>query len=140
MLLRLLLSAVKFSAAKQTLRATLARVATAAMFVVAALAMTAYAIGFGLYAGYAWLLTLVSPPAAAGICAAAALAVALLCLAMARRRDRPRRQQATPGDGKPEAFEMPPIVNRAIEWCRANPRESALAAFLVGIAAGMQRR
>jgi hypothetical protein len=134
-MLSLVWSAVRLLGARAAVQAALQRLVRLAALLLVALASLAAAAGFGLYAAYAWLATLLPPPAAAGICAGALVLLAAIAAAAALWRPGApaRRPRIAPSD-------LPPEAAGILEWGRANPLQAVAAALLLGFLAGRRRR
>jgi hypothetical protein len=131
-MLRLIGTLLRLFVAQAALKAALARAARVALLLSFAAACLAAAVGFGLFAAYAWLAIYVPPAQAAGICAGALLLLGAAAASGGLWLGR-RRVPAV-------ASMLPPEAAGVLEWGRANPLGAAAAALLLGFLAGRRSR
>jgi len=126
---------VSLSGFEARARAAIVRLVTVLLLALLAATFAAIALGFAASAGYGYLATVVSPPAAAGLCAGVALLVALAFTAAGalrlRRPSRLRSQGAQP--------DLMSALSPLAAWIRTHPLETAAAALVVGLASGRRR-
>src|SRR5262245_54555202 len=122
---KLLVPALKMVLGAGAARTALRRVGLVLTLLLLALLFILAAFGFGLYAAYSYLATLMPEPAAAAVCAGVLLVVAAIVIAAALWRPRPaRRAQSASGPS------LHGMVDDVTGWVRANPAEATTAALL----------
>jgi hypothetical protein len=131
---KLLVPALRMILGAGAARAALRRLGLVLALLLLALLLILAAFGFGLYAAYGYLATLMPAPAAAAVCAGALLLVAAIVVAAALwrpRATRPARASAGPS--------LHGMVDEVTGWVRANPVEATTAALLLGLVVGARR-
>jgi hypothetical protein len=131
---KLLVPALQMILGAGAARAALRRLGLVLTLLLVALLLILAAFGFGLYAAYGYLATLMPAPAAAAVCAGGLLLVATIVVATALWRPRTARP-ARSGTG-PSLHGM---VDEVTGWVRANPAEATTAALLLGLVVGARR-
>jgi hypothetical protein len=131
---KLLVPALQMVLGAGRARAALRRLGLVLTLLLVGFLLILAAFGFGLYAAYGYLATLMPAPAAAAVCAGVLLLVAAILVTAALWRPRSARPART-GSG-PSLHGM---VDEVTGWVRANPAEATTAALLLGLVVGARR-
>jgi hypothetical protein len=131
---KLLVPALRMVLGAGKARAALRRLGLVLTLLLVAFLLILAAFGFGLYAAYGYLATLMPEPGAAAICAGVLVLAAAILVAAALWRPRSARPART-GAG-PNLHGM---VDEVTGWVRANPVEATTAALLLGLVVGARR-
>jgi hypothetical protein len=131
---KLLVPALRMVLGAGRARAALRRLGLVLALLLVGLLLILAAFGFGLYAAYGYLATLMPEPAAAAVCAAALLLAAAILVAAALWR--PRSARPAHSSSGPNLHGM---VDEVTGWVRANPAEATTAALLLGLVVGARR-
>jgi sulfite exporter TauE/SafE len=114
----------------------MARLILSCFLILTAIVLGLAGLGFGLYAAFISLASLMSPASAAAVIAAAAMMIAVAMVGIALRRS-PAGQKAYAGAAATEAIDS--LVNSLSQWVRSNPGEATAAALALGFVVGSRR-
>jgi hypothetical protein len=136
-ILNLLLSTVRLANWREAIDAALARLAVFCFLMMTAAVLALAGLGFGLYAAFVSLGSVMSPvTAAATIGAAMAVLAALLTIAALRRSRRGARRRTS---GVDAAATIDDLTRSFGQWMRANPGQAATIALAAGFLLGSRR-
>jgi hypothetical protein len=140
-LLKLLLSAMRLATWKEAIGAALTRLAVFCLLMTISGVLALAGLGFGLYAAFVSLSSVMSPAIAAATIGAATAVIAALLTVLALRRSRRgvgrRRSGADAAVAGTEAIDQ--LTRLLGEWVRANPGQATTIALAAGFLLGSRR-
>jgi hypothetical protein len=135
--LNLLLSAIRVANWKEAVGAALGRIAVFCFLMMTCAVLAVAGLGFGLYAAFVSLGSVMSPAAAAATIGAAMVVIAaLLTVGTFRRSRRGGRRRASGAD---TAAAIDHVMRSLGEWVKSNPGQAATIALAAGFLLGSRR-